>query len=370
MDEAAQGYRDLLAALARAGEIVGGPLGGRDERERAEGFRHLTRVLSVATEMLLEKGDPARPVFTRWMNPHRKMLGDNPGTIYDAAVVDAAHTYRIAGSRGTCAYLGVCVYGTGEGGARRIVANLDDDEMAVGDDGAFEVWLGPERPPGVAAFLPLEADATDVMVRQYFADPEREQPATYTIAGVPDAGPPPALTEPDVAARLRAVGAYVHDIVEAEATLSALIANVTPAVLRDGSDFVDRDGAAAAPPIDPAVVARVMPTPAIQYAGSWFADLGDDEAFVVEGTVPACRYWSVVLLSRWMESGDYRHHPVYLSGRDIRVADGRFRVTIAHRDPGEPNWIATSGWRSAGVAVRALKADGVLDVQFSREPLA
>jgi hypothetical protein len=156
--------------------------------------------------------------------------------------------------------------------------------------------------------------------------------------------------------------------VEAETTLSALSASITTAVFRAGKEYVDKHGAPTDPPVDASVVVRVMPTPAIQYSGSWFDDLGDDEVHVVEGTAPNCRYWSVQLLTRFMESGDWLHAPVFLSGKDIDVADdGTFRIEIAHRDPGRGNWIDTTGMRSGNVAVRALKAEGTLDVQFRRE---
>lgn len=360
----------LLERMAETGDIIAGPLGGRSDRERAEGYRHLTRVFSIATEMLVEKGDPRHPAFTRWMTPHRKMYGDNPGTVYDAAMIEGGGTYRIAGHRGTSAYLGFCVYGTTDG-AKRILGNLDDDELTIGPDGAFEVWLSATRPaeiPATAAFLALDPDTTEVMVRQYFVEPETEQQATYTIAAVPDPGPPPVLTEAVLAQRLDALGDYLHDTVEAETTLSALSASITQAVFRSGAEYVDKHGAPTDPPMDASVVVRVMPTPAIQYSGSWFDDLGDDEMLVVEGTAPTCRYWSIQLLTRFMESGDWLHHPVFLTGRDIAVKDdGTFQVVVAHRDPGVGNWLATTGLTSANIAVRALKAEGTLDVRFRRE---
>jgi hypothetical protein len=205
------------------------------------------------------------------------------------------------------------------------------------------------------------------MVRQYFVDPEVEQEATYTIETLPGSGPPPPMTPADLAARLDALGDYVHDTVEAETTLSALSASITTAVFRAGSEYVDRHGAPTDPPVDASVVVRVMPTPAIQYSGSWFDDLRDDEVLVVEGTAPTCRYWSVQLLTRFMESGDWLHHRVFLTGRDIDVAaDGSFRVVVAHSDPGTGTWLATSGVTSGNIAVRALKAEGTLDVRFSR----
>ena len=367
---AAEAWDRLLARLSDAGRIIEGPTGGRDDRERAEGYRHLTRVLSIATEMLVEKGDPEHPAFTRWMTAYRKMYGDNPGTVYDAAIIDGSRTYRIRGDRGTCAYLGFCVYGTTDG-AKRILGNLDDDEMTFGSDGAFDLWLSASKPadlPSTADFLALDPDTTEVMVRQYFVDPEVEREATYTITTVPDSGPPPPLSEDVISARLDALGAYVFETVEAETTLSALSASITQAVFRAGSEYVDKHGAPTDPPVDASVVVRVMPTPAIQYSGSWFDDLDDDELLVIEGTVPTCRYWSIQLLTRFMESGDWLHAPVFLTGRDIDASAGEpFRVVVAHTDPGEPNWLATTGLTSGNIAVRALKAEGTLDVRFSRE---
>ncbi|MDP3714622.1 MAG: hypothetical protein Q8R60_19320 [Mycobacteriales bacterium] len=365
---AAKAWDQLLERLAEAGRVVSGPHGGRDDRELAEGYRHLTRVFAIAAEMLVEKGDPRHPAFTRWMTPHRKMYGDNPRTAYDAAMLDPSLVYRISGTRGTCAYLGFCLYGTGEGGAKRIAGNLDDDAMTFGADGSFELWLG--GPARDVNWLPLEPDVTEVMVRQYYVDHETETPAAYSIEVVPSLGPPPPLSQEVLAARLDALGAYVRDTVEAETTLSALSASISQAVFRHGGEYVDAEGRPTDAPVDASVVVRVMPTPAIQYSGQWFDDLGDDEVLVVTGPVPDCRYWSVQLLTRFMESGDWHVAPVYLSGKDITTrTDGTFAVHIAHTDPGLGDWIATTGLRSANVAVRALKATGTLDVRFERRTL-
>lgn len=353
----------LLARLAEAAAVVEGPIGARTDRERAEGHRHLLRILSIATEMLVEKGDPERPEFTRWMSAHRKMYGDNPGTVYDAAIIDGGRSYVVRGQRGSCAYLGFCLYGTGPTGAKRIAGNVDDDEMVFGEDGSFELHL---RPGG--GDLPLESDVTEVMVRQYFVDPDVEVPATYTIEQVPSAGPPPPLTEDVLAARLDALGAYVRDTVEAEATLSGLSASLATAVFRAG----DEHGAPGTgmDELSMDAVVRVMPTPAIAYTGQWFDGLGDDEAIVIDGTAPDCRYWSVSLLTRWMESGDWVHHPVALSGRDVGVVAGeRFRIVVSHVDPGVRPWLATTGHPSGNLACRALKATTPQDFTFARARL-
>ncbi|MBW3664987.1 MAG: DUF1214 domain-containing protein [Actinobacteria bacterium] len=373
-ESAMAAWERFVTGLADAGAVVTGELGAQDERELAEGYRHVTRVLSIALEMLLEKGDRARPEFTRWMDHHRRILGDNPETIYDAAYLDPSLTYQIHGHRGTCTYLGVVVYGTGEGGARRIVGHLDDTDLAVIQDGAFEVWLAPagsQAVPVGADVITLEDDATDVMVRQYFDDRGVEEEATYTIEAVPDPGPPPPLTPQMLASRLDEVTAFVGNILEVETTLSALMATATPSRLRFGDEYVDEHGEPTPPPIDPQVVQRAMPSPAIQYSGSWVDHLEEHEALVVEGVVPACRYWSVQLLSRWMESGDWHHHPVFLVGEQLVTGDdGRFRVVVSQRDPGVDNWVATTGMGSFNVVVRAIGASEPMQITYTRAPLA
>ncbi len=370
---AAAAYARWLDALRTAGEVVTGPLGAKDERERAEGFRHVTRVASVAQEMIVEKGDRARPEFTRWMSAHRKVFGDNPHTIYDATLIDPSLTYRLQGTRGTTTYLGVCTYGTNpETGARRIAANLDDVDLHLDAEDHFELWVGPadmDAPEG-ATRLVLEPDVTDLMIRQYRHDPEREVEGTYTLRAVPDPGPPAPLDEATIAARLDEAGAWVAETVHVEATLSALVTSMTPGLLRAGQDFVDSGGELVDPPLDFEVVAKVMPSPAIQYAGTWFDDLGDDEAIVVTGTAPDARYWSIQLLTRWMESGDWRHHRVFLTDRDVHLdTDGRFCVIVASEQPGDGDWLETTGVRSANVAMRVLGCAETLDTTFERKKL-
>ena len=46
---AVDAWHRLLDALRAATDVITGPIGAVDERERAEGVRHLTRLVSVAT---------------------------------------------------------------------------------------------------------------------------------------------------------------------------------------------------------------------------------------------------------------------------------------------------------------------------------
>ena len=45
-----------------------------------------------------------------------------------------------------------------------------------------------------------------------------------------------------------------------------------------------------------------------------------------------------------MESLDYRYHRIHVNSRTaVLRSDGSFRLVVAHRDPGVPNWLETAG---------------------------
>src|SRR5262249_60663409 len=88
--------------------------------------------------------------------------------------------------------------------------------------------------------------------------------------------------------------------------------------------------------------------------------LEPDEALVISGTIPRCAYWGVQAWNRYMQSLDYRHHRVSLNQEQARLgADSSFRVVLAHRDPGVPNWISTAGRRDGLVFCLWIQADAL-----------
>jgi hypothetical protein len=55
----------------------------------------------------------------------------------------------------------------------------------------------------------------------------------------------------------------------------------------------------------------------------------------------------------WGESIDYANHQSSLNGFQVETdADGVIRYVVAHRDPGVPNWIDTSGHREGFLTPR------------------
>jgi hypothetical protein len=87
--------------------------------------------------------------------------------------------------------------------------------------------------------------------------------------------------------------------------------------------------------------------------------LAPDEALVIEGRSPPCTYWGVQLWNRFMQSLDHRYHRVSVNHEQATLAaDGSFRVVVAHRDPGVPDWLDTAGHGEGLVFCRWLQAAG------------
>ena len=62
------------------------------------------------------------------------------------------------------------------------------------------------------------------------------------------------------------------------------------------------------------------------------------------GRWPKCRMANVSLWNRFMQTLDYANRPVSRNRAQTKlVADGTFRIVLAHEDPGVPNWIDTEG---------------------------
>jgi len=72
--------------------------------------------------------------------------------------------------------------------------------------------------------------------------------------------------------------------------------------------------------------------------------LGPDEALVMTGRWPKCRFANVSLWNRYLQTYDYAHRTASLNRASTTLeADGSFRMVIAHDDPGVANWIDTEG---------------------------
>ena len=140
--------------------------------------------------------------------------------------------------------------------------------------------------------------------------------------------------------------------------------------IEEGDIVLDEDSSEEYTPeelaamIDPKLVRNNLPGPGIGYIGGGFK-LAPDEAILVEGSDVPCRYWNLQILTRYLESGDFRHYKVGIQGSDVVLDDdGTFRIYAAPEDPGTINWITTQGNTNGQILIRTLLADPLMEATF------
>lgn len=348
-------WHRFCAALAETGDLLLDPTAPTGDLDRAEGYRHLTRLLRLAFKLAIEYADPTDPVLMPYMGPTQKFGIDNPDQDYFLARISGRHRYRLSGTRGSALYLGVGIYaGSVARGGRRTVAHLNDRTLPFDASGRFELQLGPEGESGLDVELPR--DATTIILRQTFGDREREVPGRFGIECLSRERPPPPPDPARIAAGLERAVLHVRGSL-------GLFLELADRWRRQPNHLHPRDDAMAE---------RSFGDPDLYYSGGYFC-IEPDEALLFEWTPPRCRYWSLLLCNLWAESFDYRHHRVHVNGHHSRPReDGSVRVVVAHRDPDLPDatWLDTAGHREGLLCLRYLLADTTPIPQPTRLPLA
>lgn len=303
----------------------------------ADGHRLILHLLSAGLELIVE-ADPERPVFRRMVSPIRKFLGDNPDAIYFSTYLRPDRSYRIRGNIAGAAYTSISL-GIGDGDGRYptgVAKAISDKEMTVAPDGSYEIVLGPA--PQKGNWFKLEPDIGSIITRHYFeaersiaADPSKTIP--LSIECLEPTGPKPAPTDESVAAGITRLTNWVRGATidqpplmtagKVPSWVSVVPNRFNPPGLPDGSiGFANRDA---------------------HYAMAPYA-LKPDEALVIEGRFPKCRFGNVVLWNRFLQTYDYDSHQTSLNRLQTRLeADGSFRMIVAHADPHLPNWLDTEG---------------------------
>lgn len=334
--DARRALDELLATVVEvADRFCGTEWGLVAPDDVAGGLRLVAHLLEGGLVGHLED-DPGQPVFRPIVTSTRKSLGDNPDALYFDAAVSAEHSYRVTGRTAGAVYVSFTVEAGGWDGAfpRRTAGVLNDTGFDVDDDGRFELFLGGA--PRRSGWLDLEADATRITTRHYFehSRPAAAPPVPDLELAIECLDPPAPLPPPSdasVAAGLRRVATYLRT-----RTLSM-------AKPGDGEQpaFVSREPNVFPPPVPPGDHPLAAADAAYSMAPYL---LGPDEALVVTGRWPRCRFANVSLWNRHLQTYDYARRRVSLNRAQTEVGrDGSFRVVLAHDDPGVANWLDTEG---------------------------
>ena len=103
-DAAAEAWAELNSALADIEQNWVGQPGGEISGEERAARRYLVaNSLQHAFDAWFE-ADPVRPMFYRWLSPTKKLLGDNPDSLYYFAPIRDDRSYRITGNVGAATF--------------------------------------------------------------------------------------------------------------------------------------------------------------------------------------------------------------------------------------------------------------------------
>lgn len=317
--------------------------GFTDPAELAEAERAIAHILHTGLEFWLE-ANLDRPVFKPYVTPTRKLLGCNPDSLYYFAAIRPEKTYRITGSVGAATFTSFTVEdGSAEGhAAKGSSAALGDDEMEINSDGSYEI-IASQTKPAKGNWLKLGPNSSQITTRHYHES--RQSVATIPGRVIPIAievlDPAPLAPnggDAQNAAHLQWVANFVREH-------SAMTFHKTTPEMAKALGWTS-----------------LVPNefnPAGQWRGTagqnaygnmhaWYAsanyELGPDEALVITGRFPECRFANVVLWNAFMQSYDFANRRISLNRNQIEYEkDGSYRIVVAHRDPGVPNWLDTEG---------------------------
>jgi hypothetical protein len=345
--EARTAMHELLDAIRGVEEKLLTAERGFTPEELAEGERSLAHILYTGLDFWLE-AKPHRPVFRPYVTPTRKLLGCNPDSVYFFTPVQDDKSYRINGNIAAATFTSFTIEkGSHDGhAARGSSAAISDLEMEIAGDGSYEVIVSPTK-PAKGNWLQLKPGASQITTRHYHE-------AVQNVAAIPgrivpiniEALDPEPLAhyggDEEVAKHLRWVANYVREH-------SAMTFQKTPPEMAKKLGWVSLEPNRFTAPGQWATAAGDS---AYGNTHAWYASsrymLAPDEALVITGRFPDCRFANVVLWNSFMQSYDYVNRQVSLNRNQVTYEDdGSFTIVIAHEDPGVPNWLDTEG-RSEG----------------------
>jgi len=320
---------------------------GYSEAELAEAERSLAHILYTALDFWLE-AKPHRPVFRPYVTPTRKLLGCNPDSVYYFAAIEDDKTYKITGNVAAATFTSFTIEkGSHEGhAARGSIAALSDLEMEVAGDGSYEITVSREK-PAKGNWLKLSEGASQITTRHYHE--ARQNVAAIAGRIVPiniEVVDPDPLPENGGDA---AVAKHLEWVTNFVREHSAMTFQKTSPAMAKKLGWVSIEPNEFPKPGQWATAAGEQ---AYGNTHAWYCsapyELAPDEALVIKGRFPDCRFANVVLWNSFMQSFDYANRQISLNRNQVEYEeDGSFRIVIAHEDPGVPNWLDTEG-QSAG----------------------
>lgn len=332
--------------LKRMGDLVLEPQSPKDDFNRAEGYRFLTRLLRDGLMRNLEFFDPQFPVLYD-INSAFVSIGGNPDNDYLLAFIDGKFDYRLTGNRNSVHYLGIATKAGGfeVDGTLAPGGFLDSNQMKVAADGSFAITMSAKPPsPGAKNgdddWLEMSEKSFFLIIRQTFLERSKEKAADFRIECLGGRQYPAPLDPAKFPDQLMGALKYIQGNIDVGIKWT-----------REFQTLPNRFF-----PHDQSVYQQAGGDPTIWYAqGYW--DLADDEALFVDVPKVGCDFWNFQINNYWQETLGLNLAFVHWNKATATCnADGSARLVIAHADPGLPNWMPTLGHKLGTMCFRFISA--------------
>jgi len=305
----------------------------RTPQDFAEARRVMMHALLHGLECWLE-ADPTRPFFRPFIHQHKKLLGDNPDARYHAAVIDGQHRYRIRGNLAGATYTSFAIELAPDPSGPGVGPTLNDKQFEADENGDYEIIVSRDKVEG--NWMELPEGASSITTRHYYErrvsiNNERMHHIPIDIENLDTAPPRQPPSDEGIAAGIRRVANFVKG-------------NVVTMKAENSPSWVSRVPNQFVPPVvDNSNKAVGYAAVDNVYVMAPFV-LGPDQALVIRGRFPKCRFSNLVLWNRFLQSFDYETRTVSLNRVQTEQDEkGNFEMIIAHKDPARPNWLDTEG---------------------------
>lgn len=321
-----ESWEEFCERLKQLGKTVLSEDVPETEIDRAEGYRYLLAALAESIDVSLYRSDVTDPQLRFSITKYREPAMPSADARYLSAEITGDGLYQLSGTLGNAPHITVQAYG-----GVSALESFDIRERADAN-GNFSFLIGdPNKTPGAA---PVSSEASMLYFREYYSNWDAEVPSKFVLERLdrPDRGTP--LTPSAMA-----------DILEA--TAFKLESQVPFWKGRIGQIRGGHDNS-----LSPAKILGGVGLGDILYGSGWF-ELEQDEAMLIELPAPDAVHWSFQLGNFWGEAVDFANYTSSTNGDQATASgDGRYRIVIAHSDPGVPNWLDTAGHREGMIFYR------------------
>jgi hypothetical protein len=343
----ANSWKDFLDTLLPCEALIEQSWMAGEPQFQAEYHRQLAAHLSIGY-FLYFNGDPDHPDWTPLFN-QVQAAQPNPDDTYYWSSLRGDGTYRVYGDRGNVHMIMFTVANDLMGMSEPCGPTLgvfDLAEMQIGADGAFEIILSRDRPPGYAGnWIPLDPRVNYILVRQRHYDWAHETGTRIAIEALHPAPPKPRMSIAETRAKLGELALFAQRLSRVFFQYHNRLRDKGLINKVEHTSFADLGGG---------FFTKTGGQKQVYWQGIF--EFGPGEAIIIDSDMPEkVGYWNIQVNDLLFNTVEYVYRQSSINGFQAALSpDGRLWAVLSVEDPGVANWLDTAGYYEGVVVGRWL----------------